>query len=138
MLPSLDLGSVYFSELRMGCSIVSIFGQLLLAWVSMLEKFLTLALLTEHLQLSMLVDLIRLVVSTSVLLIQRVGLWWWVALRCCQVIRDSWSKLVCRLMKVRSRAQFVTIRLDRLNHIFLRLLLLMSASPRTFMSVATS
>ena len=67
LLPSLDLGSVYFSELRMGCSIVSIFGQLLLAWVSMLEKFLTLALLTEHLQLSVLVDLVR--ISASVLLI---------------------------------------------------------------------
>ena len=134
LLSALDLGSIYLSELRMGCSIVAILGQLLLAWVSMLEKFLTLALLTEHLQLSMLVDLIR--ICTSVLLIQRVRLWWRVALRCCQVIWDSWSILVRRLMEVRSRAQFVTICLDLLN--FLRLLLLVSATPRTLLSVATS
>lgn len=67
LLLSLDLGSIYFGELRVGRSIVAILGQLLLSWVSMLEKFLTLALLTEHLQLSVLVDLVR--ISASVLLI---------------------------------------------------------------------
>ena len=137
LLRALDLRSIYFSELRMSCSIVAILGQLLLAWISMLEKFLTLALLAEHLKLSMLVNLIRLMISTtSVLLIQCVRLGRWVALRCRQVIGAAWSKLVCRLMKVGSRAQLVTICLYLLNHIFLRLLLLMSASTRTLLCVA--
>ena len=74
--------SIDFGELRVGSSFVAILGQLLLAWVSVLEKFLTLTLLAEHLQLAMLIHLICwLVVAASILLVKRIRLRRRVALR---------------------------------------------------------
>ena len=56
------------------------FRELLLAWVAVLEEFLTLALLAENLKLAMCICLARLV-RVATLLVQSVGLRWWIALR---------------------------------------------------------
>ena len=126
---SLDYGSIYFGELGS----ISALGQLLLAWISMFEKFLTLTLLAEDLELAMLIDLIILLIAS--ILIESVRLRRWVTLGCIQVVRASWSKLICRLMKVGPWTEFM-IGLNWLNLILLSLCLLMTRASRTLLGMA--